>query len=170
MNNKSIGLSPFLDIFGSRVSMDNSFAEAIQHKIEGGWRCFYKWKHVLTSSASLNNKLDFFRRTVLRSLLWALATCKSSQNGLQKEATAMHLMVRKMLGLKRQPVLGPDSVVLGVESWLDWQIRSMSRASSEIRQRGLEIGELVDAERLSWAAHVARFSLDGKPPICLNTL
>jgi hypothetical protein len=61
------------------------------------------------------------------------------------------------------PILvGGDNV--GTEPWLDWQIRSMSKAGSEISQRGLGFGSMLDAERLSWAAHVARFGQNGKDP------
>ena len=52
----------------------------------------------------------------------------------------------------------------GIEPWLDWQIRSMTRASSETKKVNLNADSLMHAERLSWAAHVARFGLDGKPP------
>ena len=81
----------------------------------------------------------------------------------KKLATAQKLMVRKFMCLKRRPVV-VNGKKTGTEPWLDWQIRSMSRAGSEIRQRNLEIDSLLDAERLSWAAHVARFGQDGKPP------
>ena len=137
MNGKSIALDTSLDVLGSRISMGNSIVEAIEHRVEAGWRCFHIWKHILTSSASLDNKLDFFKRTVLRSLVWELATCKSNIGGIQKMATAMHLMVRKMMRLKRKPILDGDSNTVAMEPWLDWQIRSLNRARQELETRSL---------------------------------
>ena len=48
---------------------------------------------------------------------------------------------------------------IGTEPWLDWQIRSMSAAGSEIDSNNLKIGHLLDKERLAWAARVSRFGL-----------
>jgi len=71
-------------------------------------------------------------------------------------------MVRKFMGLKRHHII-VNGRKIGTEDWLAWQIRSMSRASTEIRSRGLEIAHLVKVERVSWAGHVCRFGLADKP-------
>ena len=71
-------------------------------------------------------------------------------------------MVRKFMSLKRKPILA-EGKRIGSEPWLDWQIRSMSRAGAETRSRNLEACHLLTRERLSWAGHVARFGLDDKP-------
>ena len=119
VNDKPISLDTSLEILGSKITMDNSSVSAIDHRTEAGWKCFYKWKHVLTSNACLNNKLDFFRRTVLGSLVWGLATCKSNKDATHKMACAMHLMVRKMMRLKRQPLVDANSNFVAMEPWLD---------------------------------------------------
>ena len=166
---KPIGLSTCLEVLGSMITMDNSAACAAEHRFVAGWKCFHKWKHVLTSSASLDNKLDFFKRTVVRSLMWALASCKSNKDATQKLASAMHQMVRQMMRLKRQPLVDASSNVVALEPWLDWHKRSLDRAKKELETRSLSTQHCLDAEKHAWAGHVARFGTDGKNKhLCKN--
>ena len=72
-------------------------------------------------------------------------------------------MVRKMMRLSRRPVFAEDGTKLGVENWLDWQIRSVSKAGTEIRANKVDMGQLLDGERQSWAGRVSRLGLDGTP-------
>ena len=66
--------------------------------------------------------------------------------------------------LKRKPVCDIDGNKVGIEPWLDWQIRSMSRAGAETLAIHIDAIYFLTKERLSWAGHVSRFGLDDKPP------
>ena len=50
----------------------------------------------------------------------------------------------------------------GLEPWLDWHIRSYSRAKQAIAQHNIDIEAMVQNLRLSWAGHIARMGLPGK--------
>ena len=76
-------------------------------------------------------------------------------------ATVQKLMVRKMMKLKRRPVCDSEGKNIGTEPWLEWQIRSMSNAGSEIKHNNVRVEELLDNERISWAGKVSRFGLAG---------
>ena len=56
-----------------------------------------------------------------------------------------------------------DGNEIGVEKWLDYFKRSMSRAGSEIKKVHLEMGALIHEERKRWASHISRMGLDEKP-------
>ena len=66
--------------------------------------------------------------------------------------------------LKRRPVCNHEGNKIGIEPWLDWQVRSMSRAGAETRKNNIDAIHLLTQERLSWAGHVSRFGLGEKYP------
>ena len=70
VNGKDVPLATCLYVPGSRVACDTPTITAIEHRVEAGWRCFHRWKHVSMSVANLDHQTDFFKRTVLRSLVW----------------------------------------------------------------------------------------------------
>ena len=65
-----------------------------------------------------------------------------------------------MMKLKRHSILDPDGAIVGVESWLDWQIRSMSRAGTEMKSHRAHIKDLLRQEREAWATRVSRLGFD----------
>jgi hypothetical protein len=72
-------------------------------------------------------------------------------------------MVRKMMHLKRRPLV-EGGIKVGMENWLDWQVRSMSRASAEMRKHGCSMGNLINDERLAWAGkHLAKHLVAWRP-------
>ena len=148
-----------LKVLGSIITFDSNETATIEHRIGQAWRCFNKWQHILLATASIDVKMQFWLKTVYRPLTWGLQTTRANEKLNSRLATTQRMMVRKMLKLKRWPIVDQDGTKTGTEPWLDWQIRSMTRASSEMRKRHLEIGPLLDGERKSWAARVSRLGL-----------
>ena len=95
-------------------------------------------------------------KTVYRSLVWGLQTTRHNEHHNERLASCQRMMVRKLMGLKRFPIWH-EGKKIGCEPWVDWQIRSLRRAATEISKRNLTIGHLVDAERVAWAGHVSCF-------------
>ena len=96
-------------------------------------------------------------------MTWGLETLREDGSLIAKLATAHKFMVTKMLGLKRRPLLDLDGNKIGVEKWLDFFKRSMSRAGSEIVRQNMEMNGLINRERVRWASHISRFGLEEKP-------
>ena len=151
-----------MNILGSIVCADATEGPAIEHRITQSWRCFHKWAHIFSSKATIESKLQFWKKTVFRSMTWGVETLREDNTLVGKLATAHKFMVRKMLGLKRRPQLDDHENVIGVEKWLDYFKRSMSRAGSEIRKVNMEMQALINGERIRWASHLSRMGLDGK--------
>ena len=74
-------------------------------------------------------------------------------------------MFRKMMRLNRKPIFDEAGVKIGVEKWLDLQIRSMSKAGTEIKSHEVDMGHMMQHERQSWAGKVSRLGSDGTPHI-----
>ena len=153
------GPSKQIKVLGSIISFDSSETAAVEHRIQQAWQCFNRWQHILLSVGSVAVKISFWLKTVYRSLTWALQTTRKSELLVQKLATTQRYMMRKMLRLKRRPVVNHLGVKTGAEPWIDWQIRSLSHASSQIKLHNISIGCLLDGERGSWATKVSRFGL-----------
>ena len=49
-----------------------------------------------------------------------------------------------------------------VESWVDWQIRTLRAASSLLHSSGIDVGAILREERVSWGKHISRFGIDGR--------
>ena len=49
------------------------------------------------------------------------------------------------------------------EPWLDFHIRSLHSASEIINNIGLNVHSKLDELKASWAAHISRFGIDGRP-------
>ena len=63
-------------------------------------------------------------------------------------------MVRRVLRLKRQPIC-VEPVIL--ESWLDWQKRSLRKARDAIAAHASSMVDTLDTERDLWARHIGRY-------------
>jgi hypothetical protein len=123
---------------------------------------YWKWKHVLESKASLAERLKFWNLTVARSMLYGLATCRQNSFNAERLAIAQRAMVRRMLKLKRRPMGA------GLEPWVDWQIRSLSKAKSVVTEFDVSITKALAAERAKWSGHVARYGTHNRPPHLLK--
>ena len=145
-----------LKILGSILSYDGRETCAVKHRIAQAWKCFAKWQHILVGTGNLVDKLSLWRKTVFRSLVWGLQTTKHNEHHNERLSSCQKMMVRKIMGLKRRPVFQGDTKI-GIEPWVQWQIRSLQRAQTEIRTQNMDIGTLLLNERRSWAGHVARF-------------
>ena len=153
----------FLKVLGSISSFDGSEIAAIKHRISKAWGCFHKWQHILLATGTLQAKITFWLKTVWRSLNWGLQTTRKNEYLTSLLSTTQKLMFRKMLRLKRHPIFGNDDVKVGLEPWLQWQIRSMTRAGDEAKKHNVEMSKLMDLERHAWAGRVARLGFDGTP-------
>ena len=65
-----------------------------------------------------------------------------------------------MLKLKRHPIFDDNDVKIGIEPWLEWQKRTMSRAGAEIEKQGIGMLSLLENERMAWAQRVSRLGHD----------
>ena len=99
----------------------------------------------------------------LRSITWGVQTLRYNESLLAKLTTTFKSMVRRLLGLKRKPILDDQGNRVGCEAWLDYYKRTMSRAGAEIDKRRMSTKTLVGQEVRRWANHVSRMGLDGKP-------
>ena len=113
------------------------------------------------ASTPLGPKSTFWMKTVYRSLVWGLQTIRKDVKLYQRLATTQKLMVRKMMKLKRHPIYDNNDEKIGIEPWLDWQIRSMSRAGAEIDRLHLGMSNLVEGELIAWAGRISRFGHAG---------
>jgi hypothetical protein len=152
-----------MNILGSIVTGDGNEGPAIEHRITQSWRCFYKWAHMLKSSASIWHRIQFWKKTVFRSMAWGVETLHNNDFLLGKLITAQKQMVCKMLRLKRRPIIDCNGVHCGVEPWLDFFKRSMSRAGTEITKGNACLVGMISEERKRWASHISRMGLEGKP-------
>ena len=158
---------PELKVLGGKIAARGDEAVAFQHRISAAWATYGKWKHVLESEASIGAKISFWQATVGRSLLYNLVTCRPSKTQLEKLAIVQRNMVRRMLRLKRRPItLEP----LIMESWLDWQKRSLRRAKLEIQNNQACIVQTLTNERDLWARHISRFGWGGRPQHILKCI
>ena len=152
-------------ILGSVVSASGEERTAHEHRIKKAWGVFWKWRHVLESSASLAVRLHFWESTVGRSMLYGLATCRQNSFNAERLAVAQRAMVCRMLKLKRRPI--GDGVL---EPWLDWQKRSLQRAKQTIQEHSMSITVSLAKERARWAGHISRFGTDNRPVHLLKCL
>ena len=157
-----------LKVLGSVITSFGDEEAAYAHRVKASWACYNKWKHVLECSASMASRLSFWMITVGRSMLYSLATTRHEKHNAEHLAVIQRNMVRRMMRLKRKPIAWIDvgngakpKVVL--EQWVDWQIRSLRAAKQQISSHDMSITDKLQEERLSWAKHVGRFGLSGKP-------
>ena len=75
-----------------------------------------------------------------------------------------------MLKITRKPIVVFEDGTKIMETWLDWQKRSMSKAAEVIKQTQTSVLELLAQERLRWSEHVARMGLEGKPQHLLKAV
>ena len=66
--------------------------------------------------------------------------------------------------LKRHPIFNDNGDKIGIEPWLEWQIRALHRAGCAIHKLDIGMSKLVDNERLAWAGRISRFGLAGSSP------
>ena len=133
----------------------------IDHRIRSAWSCFNKWAHILQSEASMTCRIQFWAKTVLRSLLWGLQTTRA----LTKESSTRLLacqkyMYRRMAKVKRRPIEGTAEL----EPWINFQIRSMQNAGKIIRDTRTSVLDELDKSKTSWASHVSRMGKAHRAP------
>ena len=152
-----------MNVLGSIVTANGCEKQAIDHRISCSWGCFQKWSHIFCSNACLSQKMKFWYKTVFRSITWGVQTLRYNEAHFAKLNTTFKLMVRRMLGLKRRPILDEEGGRVGCEQWLDFYKRSMSRAGDEIDKRSMSMKTLVGQEVHRWAGHISRMGLEDKP-------
>ena len=100
-----------------------------------------------------------------RSLLYGLSSTRENTYNAERLAIVQRNMARRMMKLKRKIIAFVDSVdgpKPVFEQWVDWQVRSLRRAASEISKAGLNIVTKLVEERTEWAGHVGRFGQGDK--------
>ena len=141
--------SRHLTVLGSMISGDGSEREAYLHRAKQAWKTYYNWKHVLEAKVSISARIRVFQATVCKSLLWGLETTRQIQNNSQIILTTQRNMVRKMMGSKMRPLTLPfDGLPPIIESWLDWQIRTLKSAINCIEENDKCIAsQLINVRR-----------------------
>ena len=149
-----------IKILGSLVSCDASERVTYLHRIKQAWKTYFVWKRVLESKTAVCSRLEVWKATVMRSLLWGLETTRHNKKLVGLLITTQKNMIRKMMGLKRKPLSVPsDNTPLILESWVDWQIRSLHSAGQVIRKNNASIDTFLNNSRISWAHHLGRFGV-----------
>ena len=158
VNGHDIGPSQSIKVLGSMIAGDGSEREAYTHRAQQAWKTFFTWERVLCTRTPIESRLRVFKTTVLKSLLWGLETTRQKLKHIELLTTTAKLMVRKMMRLKRRPLtLSTESNPILWETWLDWQIRSMSAAGKALKDNSASIEKLLPESRLTWTNHVGRF-------------
>ena len=114
--------------------------------------------------------MNFFQKTVSRSLLWGLCSTRPDAGSHARLLSAQKYMVRKMLRVKRQPIGTYDDGRRIMEPWLDWQKRSMRQAGDCINEHNCSIVDSLAKERENWGHHVARMGTNKRPPHLLKAI
>jgi hypothetical protein len=154
-NSETLHRSESFTVLGSVVCGNMSETEAHDHRVSQSWKCFHKWQHILCAyHTPLKDRLDFWCKTVCRSLDWCLETCRANVSSLKKLHTAQSLQIAKMMGIKRKK-LENDCF----EPWIDWNKRRFRASHGVIEANDLDIRAILRKKRLSWAAHISRFGL-----------
>ena len=141
------------------IRSDNKEIEPVDHRVAAGWLCYRKWAHILESRASIQDRLRFWEKTVLRSLLWGLASLRCENYVSDRLACTQRSMFRKMLRLKRRPDTDGSP-----EPWLEWQIRSLGQAKALVDVHSCNIVNTFLETRTNWAQHIARFGSTASKP------
>ena len=102
-------------------------------------------------------RIRFWMKTVAASMLWGLETSRSSGECSKLLRQVQRFQVAKMMGLKRRKYESG-----AIEECLEWHIRRMREAKRVIRECQVDIVEILKACKTKFAAHIARFGLDGK--------
>jgi len=161
-----IPASDHLIVLGSHVSLTGFETPAFRHRVARSWACFHKWQHILCSKACLADRVKFWAKVVLPSLLWGLQTLRAqNQEGISAIRFCQSLQLRKMMKLKRLPT-GHDSV----EPWLDWQIRTIHKTRQVAEFHRCEAAAKFHEQRCNWANHVARLGVINQQPHLVHFL
>ena len=154
-----------LKVLGGKITSRGDERKAYEHRISAAWAVYFRWKHVLESSASIGAKLKFWHATVGRSMIYNLTTTRVNKFNNERLAVTQRNMVRRMLRLKRQPIC-VEPVLL--EDWIEWQKRSLGKAKQVIAAHSSSIVDTLGQERDLWARHISRFGWGGRPPHILK--
>ena len=161
INGHDIGPSQSIKVLGSMIAGDGSEREAYTHRAQQAWKTYFTWERVLCTRTPIESRLRVFKTTVLKSLLWGLETTRHKLKHIELLTTTAKLMVRKMMRLKRRPLtLSDEGSPILWESWLDWQIRSMSSAGKVLKDNFASIDKLLPHNRITWTYHVGRFGIE----------
>ena len=99
-------------------------------RISAAWRCFTKWRHILTCSADLETRLMFWCKTGFRSLSWGVQTLRCCPTPIEKLACVQRTMVKCMMGLKK-----PCFILKGITSVLRPGFISRNEAFAELEPK-----------------------------------
>ena len=154
-------------ILGSEFRADLQEEATVNHRIQCAWTCYNRWSHILQSNANMSCRIQFWAKTVLRSLLWGLQTTRA----LTREASSRLLacqkyMFRRMAKVKRRPIEGTAEL----EPWLDFHIRSLRDAGKIIRDHNCSVLVELDKSKNSWLEHVLRMGTYHRDPHLLKAL
>ena len=69
-------------------------------------------------------------------------------------------MVRKMPKISRKTIAVFEDGTKVMETWIDWQKHSMSKAREIINKTQTSVVELLTQERLNWCGHVAQMGTE----------
>ena len=112
------------------------------------------------AQVDISSRMRVFKATVLKSMMWGLETTRHKAEHIQILSTAQKNMVRIMMKQKRKPIIiESDSQPAIFETWLDWQIRTMSAAGKTIRDNEACIANILDNSRRAWCYHIGRFGI-----------
>jgi hypothetical protein len=150
--------SPDIKVLGSIISSSGSEKETYLHRVQQAWKTYYVWRKVLESNTNIQARVQVFKSTVMRSMLWALETTRQTVDQNNILDIAQRSMYRKMLKLKRKILtIATDNQPALIESWLDWQIRTLQSASKLVSDTKSKASSFLHEARLSWVSHVGRF-------------
>ena len=107
--------------------------------------------------------MNFFAKTVSRSLVWALQSTRPGAHNHSRLLSAQKFMVREMMKISRKPIAVLEDGTKIMEPWIDWQKRSMSKAGEMIIKTQTSVVDLLTLERNNWCDHVAPMGTDSRP-------
>ena len=139
-----------LEVLGTSLSLLDTTASEIDHRIAVGWSKFWALKRLLLNrNVSIKKRLQLFDSTVASSILYGSHAWTPRSGEMRKVHTVQNRMLRKICGVNRRPD----------ELWLDW----LKRATRRSRQMAVEasVRDWVHAHacrKWLWAGHAARRS------------
>ena len=144
-------VSSFL-VLGVLISWTLDPTRELLHRINMGWKAFYKCKdQLLQTWTDLRKRVALLDSVVMATIFWGLNTTPLRQALRKKLDVLQREMLRRMMRLPRRPG----------ESWVDFYTRGCRAAKAFCQDN--KISSWSDRLRfryLSWFGHVARMSDD----------
>ena len=138
----------------SRIQINMREQQAVNHRISKGWKVFHKWREILVNSqANIKERIQFWHKTVGKSMTWALETARGSRLTLRLLKTAQRNMTIKMMGQRRKWEGGE------LEPWLQYFIRINRDAKQLISKLDADVSKMLVDRKITFAQHVSRFAI-----------